>query len=274
MNMELSVIIPIHEYNETVEKYLKIALDSIKNQEDINNEFPDVVVVAASSAIKENLDKLVHSFGLPFTIQILVNDQGNTSFQGQVNFGVSKINTKYFTILEFDDEFSVRYLKNYKLYTSVYPNVDLFMPIIVEVNEQNQPLKLTNEPVWSKQFVGENGVIGYLNSRVLSQYSDFKISGSIFKTEEYKTNGMLKTKIELTFNYELLLRYVNMGSKIFVIPKTIYKHVATRPDSLFAKYAVTMTLKERKFWFDVAKKESNFSTDREINKSELSISVV
>lgn len=271
--MELSVIIPVHEFNETVEKYLKTALESVKNQEETNNTFPEVVVVAASELVKGSLDELVSKLELPFTIQVILNTLGSTSFQGQVNFGVSKITTKYFTILEFDDEFSVKFLKNYKIYTTAYPNVDLFMPIIVEVDENNRALKLTNEPVWSKQFVGENGVIGYLNVRVLSQYTDFKISGSIFKTDEYKNNGMLKTKIDLTFNYEFLLRYVNMGSKIFVIPKTIYKHVVTRPNSLFGKYATTMTLKERKFWFETAKRESNFNTDRDINKSELLISV-
>jgi hypothetical protein len=270
--MDLSIIIPVHEYNETVEKYLKTALDSIKNQEGANNSYPAVVIVAATESVKNNIDELVSKSELPFVPQTLTNDQGSTSFQGQVNFGVSKINTKYFTILEFDDELSIKFLKNYNVYTTAYPNVDLFMPIIVEVNEENRPLKLTNEPVWSKQFVGENGVIGYLNARALSQYTDFKIAGSIFKTEEYKSNGMLKTKIDLTFNYELLLRYVNMGSKIFVMPKTIYKHVVTRPDSLFAKYATTMTLKERKFWFETAKKESNFNTDRDINKSELLVS--
>jgi len=270
--MELSVIIPVHEFDETVEKYLKTALDSVKNQEEANNLFPAVIIVSASEVVKNNIDELISKIELPFTPQTIIN-QGNTSFQGQVNFGVNNINTKYFTILEFDDELSIKFLKNYKRYTFAYPDIDLFMSIIVEVNEENRPLKLTNEPVWSKQFVGENGIIGYLNAKALSQYTDFKIAGSIFKTEEYKNNGMLKTKIDLTFNYELLLRYVNMGSKIFVIPKTIYKHVVTRPNSLFAKYATTMTLKERKFWFETAKKESNFNTDRDINKSELLVSV-
>jgi len=264
--MELTVIIPVHEFTETVSKYLKVALNSISSQE-MNDKYPEAFVVCTPSIVSE-ISKIVADLQLPYKCTVLVNE-GNSSFQGQVNFGASKVTTKYFTILEFDDELSIKYVRNYNKYVDAYPNISIFLPILVEVNEENKPLKLTNEPAWAKQFVGENGVVGYLNPKILSQYSDFKIAGAIIKTSDFLDNGMLKTKIDLTFNYEFLLRYINMGYKVFVLPKTLYKHVVTRPDSLFAKYGSTMSMKERKFWFDIARKESNFTTDREINKSEL-----
>lgn len=264
--MSLTIVIPVHEFNDAVSTYLTTALKSIGAQVG-DGTFPEVLLVYASR-IKSDIKAYLGGLELPFQVGQLEND-GLSSFQGQINAASLVIKTDYFSILEFDDELSTKYYKNFQVYTQAYPNVELFLPIIVETNEQSQALKLTNEPVWSRQFVGENGVVGFLNAKALAQYTDFKISGGIFKTSEFIGNGKLKTKIDLTFSYEYLLRSVNNGGKIFVIPKTIYKHVATRPDSLFANYAATLTLQERKFWFDMAKKESNFMTDRDIDKSPL-----
>ena len=143
----------------------------------------------------------------------------------------------------------------------------MFLPFIIEANDKRQRLKFTNETVWSKQFVGENGELGYLNARSLGQYTDFKIVGGIFKKDEFEGAGGLKTKIKLTFQLEFLLRMLNNGSKIFTIPKVGYMHLAVREGSLFDVYAKTMTLKERKFWFDVAQKEHSFMSDRDIDMS-------
>ena len=66
---------------------------------------------------------------------------------------------------------------------------------------------------------------------------------------------------------------MNNASKIYTVPKIGYKHLIIREGSLFDTLSKTMTMDERKFWFDTAKKEANFFNDRPIdltfqNKSE------
>jgi hypothetical protein len=140
---------------------------------------------------------------------------------------------------------------------------------MIEVNEKNEGIKLTNETVWAQQFVGENGEMGYLNQNALKQYTDFKLSGAVIKRSEFLNLGRYKSNIKLTFMYEFLLRALNNASKIFSIPKIGYKHLATREGGLFDTYLKTMPVDERKFWFDVATKESNFINDRPIDMSRL-----
>lgn len=266
--MNLTTIIPVHEYSEKIEELLTGALDSVSKQNKIGDKKPEVLIVYAAAL--ENNEKFKDFMKSPadgkYNISLLKND-GNSDFQSQINYGVSQIKTDWFTILEFDDELSTTYYKQVLHHIEKMEDVDLFIPILLEVNENNDPLKLTNETVWSKQFVGENGEMGYLNAQALNQYTDFKFSGGVFKKSEFESVGGLKSNIKLTFTYEFLLRMLNNGSNIYTIPKIGVKHFATREGSLFDEYSTTMSIETRKFWFDTAKKESNFFNDRVIDMS-------
>ena len=262
--MNITTIIPVHEFNESVEKLLKTALETVGNQEDHDDVEINLVY---TSSIKKEIEEFVKDYENTNLHITLVENSGDTSFQAQVNLGVEKTKTDYFSILEFDDQVSKTYYKIGERYIKHFPDVDVFLPIVVETNDNEQALKLTNETVWSKSFVGENGELGYLNAKSLNAYTDFKICGAIIKKSEYENAGKLKTNISLTFQYEFLLRVLNNGGKIYTIPRIGYRHIATREGSLFDVYSKSLTLEERKFWFDTAKKESNFPTDREIDTS-------
>jgi hypothetical protein len=264
--MNLTTIIPVHEYNEEVEKLFNAAIDTVIEQDGID-EKPEVLVVYVAELdnnelFNKNKEKTYENITLTY-----LKNEGNTDFQSQINFGVENTKTDWFSILEFDDELSTTYYKNVLHHIEKLDNVDLILPILVEVNENNDALKLTNETVWSKQFVGENGEMGYLNVVALNQYTDFKISGGVFKKSEFESVGGLKSNIKLTFTYELLLRMLNNGSNIYTMPKIGVKHFTTREGSLFDDYNKTLTIQDRKFWFDTAKKESNFFNDRVIDMS-------
>jgi len=260
---KVTIIIPVHKYDETISTYLSAALISIDKQEVIENK-PRVLIVAPPDVC----EAITIDTRLLKIFELVVNDY-NCNYQSQVNLGVLSVNTEYFSILEFDDEYGQTYFKNVERYISSFPEIDIFLTMMIEVNNQNQGIKLTNETVWSQQFVGENGEMGYLNSKALKQYTDFKLSGGIIKTLEFLNLGKFKTHIELAFGYEFLLRALENACKVFIIPKIGYKHLATREDSLFDVYQKTMPVEERKFWFDTALKESNFSNDREIDTSKL-----
>lgn len=263
--MSISIIIPIHEYNEVIKGYLDKAIESIVKQEGV--ELPKVCVVAP----KEILNQILV---LEYPNVSFIENEGDTSYQSQVNLAVKSVTTDYFSVLEFDDEYSSSYFKNVDKYIKSYPEVDIFLTMMIEVNEKNEGIKLTNETVWAQQFVGENGEMGYLNVNSLKQYTDFKLSGAVIKKSEFLNIGGYKVNVKLTFMYELLLRALNNACKILSIPKIGYKHLATRENSLFDVYLKTMPVHERKFWFETATKESNFINDRPIDLSRLTKLVI
>jgi len=270
--MNISVIIPIHEYNDELSGLVTKSVESILKQENVT-ELPKVLLVYPTEldvAIVEFRDSILrkHSIsGVTHENFILIKNDGKTDYQSQVNLGVENITTDYFSVLEFDDEYGGTYFRNAVKYVESFPEIDILLTMMIEVNEKNEGIKMTNETVWAQQFVGENGEMGYLNVNALKQYTDFKLSGAIIKTSEFKNLGGYKSNIKLTFMYEFLLRALNNASKIFSMPKIGYKHLATREGSLFDGYLKNMPIDERKFWFETATKESNFMNDRPIDLS-------
>lgn len=277
--MNITIIIPVHEFNDQISAYLDKAIESVVKQE---GEIPPVAIVYAASIENEitafkNSIIVKYQENLAFNANdliALIKNEGNTDYQSQVNLAINNINTDYFSVLEFDDELGTTYCKNSSNYIANYPEIDVFLTMMIEVNERNEGIKLTNETVWAQQFVGENGEMGYLNVNSLKQYSDFKLSGAIIKKSEFKNLGGYKSNIKLAFMYEFLLRALNNACKIFSIPKIGYKHLATRNGSLFDGYLKNMPIEERKFWFETASKESNFINDRPIDLTRLQKIVV
>ena len=261
----ITVIIPIHEFNETISNYLDKAIESIDKQVG-DVEKPNLIFVSAYNVVNNVNKFLEEKYHGEF---IGVANQGKTDYQSQVNLAVDLVSTEYFTVLEFDDELGNTYFRNAEKYIKSYPEIDIFLTMMIEVNEKNEGIKLTNETVWAQQFVGENGEMGYLNLNSLKQYSDFKLSGAIIKKSDFVNIGKYKSNIKLTFMYEFLLRALNNASKIFSIPRIGYKHLATREGSMFDDYQKNMPIDERKFWFETAGREANFINDREIDISRL-----
>lgn len=272
--MNITVIIPVHELNEKIYPLLDKAIESVIKQDDV--EIPQIVVVFAAALeveIASYQQTLLNKYPDGINIIFIKND-GITDYQSQVNLAVDNSTTDYFSVLEFDDEFGRTYFRNANKFVKYYPEVDIFLTMMIEVNDLNQGIKLTNETVWAQQFVGENGEMGYLNQNSLKQYTDFKLSGAIIKKSEFINVGRYKSNIKLSFMYEFLLRALNNACKIYSIPKIGYKHLATREGSLFDNYLNNMSVDERKFWFEIAVKESNFINDRIIDISNLQKIVV
>ena len=261
--MNISIIIPIHEYNEKISDYLSHAIKSIANQEGIDE--PPQLILVFPPEIENDIKTLVlHNSAIDYVVNV-----GKTDYQSQVNLAVESVTTDYFSVLEFDDEYSTGYFKNSSAYIKSYPEIDIFLTMMVEVNEKNEGVKITNETVWSQQFVGENGEMGYLNANALKQYTDFKLSGAIIKKSEFKNVGKYKSNIKLTFMYEYLLRALNNACKVYSMPKIGYKHQMNREGSLFDGYLKNMPVSERKFWFETATNEANFINDRVIDMTRL-----
>jgi len=249
---ELTVIIPVHEYNENVSKYLQLAIDSVKEQ----TEQPQTIIIVGPKIVVDSIlkDSPKESF------KFVIND-GETDYCSQVNLGVTNCKTKYFSILEYDDTYNKIWFKNVKSYIKVKPEYSIFLPINKFVEEDGKEIGTSNEICWAMAFANELGVI---DADILESYYDFSVTGGVFRTDDFIESGLLKPSIKLSFWYEYLLRTVNEGIKVFVIPKNGYNHTVNRKGSLMDSI-VGMTGKERNFWMKLAKKEYFFKKERVSN---------
>ena len=198
-------------------------------------------------------------------IEIVVNN-GETDFCSQVNLGIEKCETEWFTILEVDDEFKPIWLKSVTQYVNENPDVDVFLPIVQDVNVNGNFVSFTNESMWAYGFTEKQG---FLDNEVLLDYQNYQTSGGLYKTEVIRENGSFKENIKLTFAYEFFLRLTHNGIRVMTVPKIGYQHVNLREDSLFWDYKNNEKQKlsenEVKFWLETAKKEFFFKNKRDVN---------
>lgn len=261
----LSIIIPIHQFNDTVSGYLLKAIKSITDQENIKVK-PNIYIVCPLN-IYDNATSFIK--GIKAKMIGVIGNEDDSDYQTQVNRAVKHIDTEYFSVLEFDDEYSKTYVKNVYEYINAYNDIDIFMSMMIDVNEKDEPVNFSNEIAWSQHFSGDNASAGYLNLETTKTYSNFRLSGATIKKSSFQRVGGYKKNILLTFMYEYLLRSLNSGDKAYVIPKLCYKHLINRTDSMFDIYSKNMSAKERKFWFDKAMSEYYFNADRVIDLTEL-----
>lgn len=258
----VTIIMPIHEFGDNLKKYIDAAITSILQQVDAA---PNLLIVYTARAKEGGLLDFLEEKQYGERITTVLNE-GKTDYCGQVNFGANAVTTDYFSIIEVDDEYSRVYFRNVDKCIKNLPDVGLFLPITVDVDDQtNSPVQLVNQSIWSNGYVGENGVLGYLNTRSLNEYSFYTLGGAVFKKQDFLTIGGLKSNIVFAFTYEFLLRFLNNANKVFTIPKFGYKHTINRNGSYFVGLGAVLSQDDRKFWFETAKKESHFFKDRVID---------
>lgn len=246
----LTVIIPITTL-DTAEKK-EMFVKAISSVDDSN-----IIVVGDSQAIESLPQDKIKDY----IFTIVENNTNNINYASQVNFALKKVKSDYFTVLEYDDIFSPIWFKVLENYMDADVNDTFaFLPLTEVVDyETKLPFGYSNEAVWASSFSEE---LGYYDIQSLEYNLNFNTSGGVFKTEDFKNLGGLKSSMELVFWYEFLLRALYKGKKIFVIPKVGYYHTVNRPDSITNVYANTMSEKEADWWVDLAKKEYFFIKDR------------
>ncbi len=257
---KITVILPIHKLDED---YKEMLLNSVKSVEQF---YEDVkLLIVHPEGITDELNVTL----LPLTQKLEIkrhSHNGDTSFQSQINLGINNCDTEWFSILEVDDEYRPVWLKSMNEYIKTYTDVDVFLPIVKEINVEGKLVGFTNETNWVYGFTDRQG---YMDNEVLLEFQNYQTSGGLFRTKVIKDNGGFKENIKLTFIYELLLRLTYNGVKILTVPKFGYQHVMLREDSLLWNYqnneSVKLSEKEIKFWYETAKKEFFFKNNRDIN---------
>jgi glycosyltransferase involved in cell wall biosynthesis len=257
--LSLSVILPVKsskakDFNEYFEK----AIMSLKNQ---LIKFEELVIVhTKEQSLIEHLES--YDFGDLNVTKLLWDKDPN--YADQVNYGIKNAKGTWVSLFEFDDEYSSIWFKNVQKYIESYPEVQMFLPVVVETDEKGMFAGFTNEATFAANFSQE---MGMLTNDTLQEYQNFQTAGSVFKKTIIEDFGGFKPSIKLTFIYEFLLRLTYNSVSIMTIPRLGYKHVNLREGSIFWNYKFgesKMIEDEVKFWIQTAKREYFFTDDRVI----------
>ena len=203
-----------------------------------------------------------YDFGNINVTKLLWDKEPN--YCAQVNFGVENAKGKWVSLFEFDDEYSLIWFRNVKKYMEAYPEVQIFLPVVVDTDEKDAFAGFTNEATFAANFSQE---IGYLTNDTLQEYQNFQTAGSVIKKEVLQDFGGFKPSMKLTFVYELLLRLTYNSVSIMTIPRLGYRHSNLREGSIFwgYRYGDEKILEDEvKFWIASAKREYFFTDDRVI----------
>lgn len=258
-NNKISVVLPIKTGKLIgFEDFFKKSIESVKNQKDFLQE---LIIVHGS---EDYLNNFLSSFDFEELNVRLIKWSDLPSFAKQVNRGVELCDSNWCSILEFDDEYSNIWFKNATKYIDIYKDTDVFLPIVVDVDEKLVFAGFTNEATFASNVSNE---IGILTNETLQTFQNFQISGMVFNKNKFLEMGGIKSNIKLTFGYELFLRLTYNSIKIMTIPRIGYKHMNLREGSIFWNYKngkEKMSQDEAKFWIDSAKKEYFYTNNREI----------
>lgn len=259
--LNLSIILPIKStLAKDFDTYFESAIKSLTIQKTTFNE---LIIVHTQ---EEQLVTKLKNYDFESLNVKLVEYIGEPSFQKQISFGVEHAESQWVSFFEFDDEYSNIWFDNVLKYSEIYPDVDAFLPIVVDVDNKGTFAGFTNEATFAANFSQE---MGYLTNETLQDYQNFQTAGSVIKKQVIEDFGGFKPSVKLTFVYEFLLRLTHNGVRIMTVPKAGYQHVNLREDSLFWKYKneekMILSENEVKFWLDTAKKEFFFKNKRDVN---------
>lgn len=256
---DVSVILPIKSSGARgFQEYFTKCIESLKVQKVKINEL--VIVHTDESSLVEYLNGF--DFGDLSVVKHSWTKEPN--FSEQVNYGVRVAKSKWISIFEFDDEYANIWFKNVKQYGEIYPEVDAFLPIVVDTDEKGSFAGFTNEATFALNISSEMGI---LSNDTLQTYQNFQPSGMVIKKSSFTDFGGLKNSFKLTFGYEMFLRLTHNSLKIMTIPKIGYKHTNLREGSIFWNYKngdSILSDDEVRFWIESAKKEYFFINDRAI----------
>lgn len=246
----ITFIIPLHEYNDTVKGYLEKAFKSLKpiaKDEKVVLIGPNEVISKAKSLYKEK------------NISLIENDE--TDVYKQINKAAFNCTTPYFSVLEYDDEYLPFWKKTALEYAAAGDSV--LLPINIFVKEDGENIGFGNELAWSSSFANEEGAgIGFIDIDCLNTYMDFNVTGGLIKTEDFISAGGLKPSLKIAAWYEFLLRMNYTSHDVYVFPKAAYKHTVGREGSYSVVSKNAISQEEGSWLINTAKQEYFFKEDR------------
>lgn len=263
---DITVILPINKIKETELPLLQTAINSVFAQKD--NFSPTELLIITNEDTKKLFSeiKLEEKSLLKLKnyqdvdIKFLINPNNVDNYQNQINTAVKEIKTKFFTILDFDDEFTNLHFKMAERYIRNMPEVDLFLTIIADTTMQREQFRYCNEINWVKEVTNDKH--GSMLMEVVLNYNLIALNGAIISKEKFEEIGGLKESMKLSYVKEFLLRFINNDGISYTIPKIGYVRKNGRDDSYLDRLNKEMDEDEANFWFNLASREYVFPHDR------------
>ena len=182
--INLSVILPIKtNLVRDFDEYFKKAVQSLQNQ---HASFNELVIVHTN---EESLVNYLSSFDFGNLNVKKVSFDSEPNYTEQINLGIENSSSEWVSFFEFDDEYSQIWFNNVLKYSNHYPEVEAFLPIVVDVDDKSVFAGFTNEATFAANFTQE---IGYLTNETLLNYQNFQTSGIVIKKSTLDNFGGFK----------------------------------------------------------------------------------
>ncbi len=137
--LSLSVILPIKSAKaKDFDEYFEKAITSLKNQQVTFEEL--VIVHTQEESLIDHLNG--YDFGDLNVTKLVWKEEPN--YANQVNYGIKNAKGTWVSLFEFDDEYSSIWFKNVKKYVESFPEVQMFLPVVVETDEKGMFAGFTN----------------------------------------------------------------------------------------------------------------------------------
>jgi hypothetical protein len=249
---KITYIIPIHKFDDEVKPLLSNALKSIK---DTKSKDYSVILVGPEDVLSKT-EEIVSSLKMKTSVKNVVNE-GETDFYSQVNRAAMFCTTKFFCVVEFDDQI-MEYWPDVAERYEKETGASVLLPL-VEYVKDGEWLSFGNELAWDGSFANE---IGYLDIDCLNTYMDFNVTGAFIKTEDFISIGGLKPSLKIAAWYEFLLRVCHNSLKVYVVPKLGYSHTIGRDGSYMEQANKEIPKEEGSWLIETARQEYFFKEDR------------
>jgi hypothetical protein len=182
-NLSLSIILPIKsalakDFDEFFDKSIKAI--------HLNDTKPLELVIVHTQ--EEQLIDFLNTYDFGDLSVKKIEHKGDANFAEQINLGIKNSSGKWVSFYEFDDEYSKIWFKNVKNYIDHYPEVQVFLPVVVDIDNKGVFAGFTNEATFAANFTQE---IGYLTNETLINYQNFQTSGAVFKKEVLEDLSLL-----------------------------------------------------------------------------------
>lgn len=265
---DITIIVPLHVYNDKVKPLLDNALNSVNECAKLYEHGKLKVMFVLPKTIETDFmpylkDVSKYSSISGFDAEL---NGGDSDFCSQINFASEKVDTEFFSILEFDDEYTPKWFNMAHDYYYGNEAVSAFLPVNL-THDENGKWGYANEMALSPAFItpdaNDKDDIGIINRMRLEHCSLFNLTGAVVNTQDFIKCGKYKPSIKAAFNYELLLRMTGKFElKVMVVPKEGYIHALGRIGSLTDEYKKTLSPEEVEKWFGLALRECIHIEDR------------
>ena len=255
MNTDITIIMPVHVLDEESRRLILEAVKTVPEEYEWR--------IPCSIQIVDELADLLAD------VNARIFPCLKTDFSSMVNRAVSETRTDWFTILEFDDQYTPVWFKEMPKYIDSDKDAKVYLPLVDLYDypkAQEEGMKkayrgYANEAAWAQSFSNE---LGYIDNDCLQTFFNFNMTGGLFHKDTFQSIGGLKP-IYMSFWYEFMLRLTNKKHKIYVVPKVGYIHMVNRDGSISKE--VEKNLKssdEGEYWLEVAKQESFYKELRDV----------